>query len=71
MTTRKYLMPMARNKTTGQTVKIQDMDGLRYTSEQRFLCQERAERLAENMTQRTGDSWLPLIKEYVPSSRKN
>ena len=33
MTTRKYLMPMAKNSTTGQTVKIQDMDGLRYTSD--------------------------------------
>jgi hypothetical protein len=71
MSTRKYLMPMARNISTGQTVKIQDMGGLRYTHEQRFLCQERAEKLAETMTQRTGDSWLPLIKEYVPSSRKN
>ena len=64
-------MPMARNTTTGQTVKIQDMDGLRYTPEQRFLCQERAENLASSMTRRTGDSWIPVIKEYVPSVRKS
>jgi hypothetical protein len=70
MPTRKYLMPMARNTTTGQTVKIQDMDGLRYTQEQKFLCEQRAEKLAETMTQRTGDSWIPIIKEYVPSVRK-
>ena len=64
-------MPMARNTTTGQTVKIQDMDGLRYTPEQRVFCQERAEKLALSMTRRTGDSWIPVIKEYVPSARKS
>jgi hypothetical protein len=71
MTTRKYLMPMAKNSTTGQTVKVQDMDGLKYTSDQQLFCQQRAEQLAENMTQRTGDSWLPIIKEYIPSTRKS
>jgi hypothetical protein len=70
MTTRKYLMPMAKNSTTGQIVKIQDMDGSRYTLDQRLFCQQRAEQLAENMAQRTGDYWLPVVKEYVPSTRK-
>tara|TARA_B110000503_G_C7005360_1_gene353333 strand:- start:406 stop:621 length:216 start_codon:yes stop_codon:yes gene_type:complete len=70
MTTRKYLMPMARNTTTGQTIKIQELNGVRYTLDQRPFCQAQAEKLSKNMTERTGDSWLPVIKEYIPSIRK-
>ncbi len=36
-----YLLPKARNTRTGQTVKIQDLTGSRFTLAQRELAQDR------------------------------
>lgn len=64
-----YLLPMARNVITGQTVKNQDLTGARFTQNQHFLAEEQARILAEKMTQRTGVPWTPFVKPYVPSVR--
>lgn len=66
-----YLLPKARNTRTGQTVKIQDLTGARFTLSQRGLAQDRADQLAESMTARTGDSWLPFLETYTPSTRRS
>lgn len=65
-----YLLPKARNTRTGQTVKQQDLTGARFTLNQRSLCLEQAEKLATNMTQRTGDLWKGFVEVYTPTSRR-
>ena len=65
----KYLLAKARNTVTGQTVKNQDLSGARYTLAQRTLCQVEADRLAESMTARAGDTWVGFCEEYTPTSR--
>lgn len=66
-----YLMPKARNLITGQTVKSQALDGeARIELRQRALAQEQAQRLADQMTQRTGQPWTALVETYTPSSRR-
>jgi len=59
-----YIIPMARNIRTGQTVKSQDLSGTRYIPSQRRECQLLAERLANQMTQRGPDTWQPVIQPY-------
>ena len=59
-----YILPMARNLRTGQTVKSQDLSGRRLRPDQRRECQLMADRLAEQMTQRGSDQWEPVITEY-------
>lgn len=66
-----YLLPKARNKVTGQTVKIQDLDGHRITHSQRSLAQERANQLASDLTGRTGETWEGYVVEYTPSVRNS
>lgn len=66
----KYLLPMAKNVDTGQTVKIQDLTGFKYAQNQRSYCQEKANELASNLTERTGDSWVGFVKEYLPTYRR-
>lgn len=61
---------MARNLTTGQTVKTQDLTGNRFTLSQRSIAQENADRLAATMTNRTRDPWVGFLTEYTPSVRK-
>lgn len=65
-----YILPMARNSRTGQTVKYQDLSGARFGSHQRQECRLMAERLAQQMTERSGDEWTPIIQPYTPSQRK-
>jgi hypothetical protein len=65
-----YLLPKARNLTTGQTVKTQDLTGGRFTLAQRKLAQSAADQLAEKMYNRTGDTWTGFLVEYVPSVRR-
>jgi hypothetical protein len=65
-----YLLPMARNTVTGQTVKTQDLTGSRFTLAQRSLAEDMGRQLADRMTARTGDSWIGFVKEYVPSQRR-
>jgi hypothetical protein len=65
-----YLLPMARNETTGQTVKTQDLTGTRFTQRQRVLAEDMAQQLAERMTARTGDAWQGFVQSYTPSVRR-
>jgi hypothetical protein len=67
--TQKYLLPMARNSITGQTVKTQDLTGARIRLDQPHIAQDLAEQLATKMTARTGDIWFALVREYVPTQR--
>lgn len=65
-----FLLPKARNLVTGQTVKTQDLTGHRFTLQQRALADHAAQKLAESMTQRTGDSWVGFLETYTPSQRR-
>jgi len=65
-----YLLPMARNETTGQTVKTQDLTGARFTRQQRVLAENMAQQLAERMTARTGELWQGFVQLYTPSVRR-
>jgi|LakMenEpi03Aug12_release.lakeMendotaPanAssembly.Ray.scaffolds.fasta_scaffold3174471_1 hypothetical protein len=65
-----YILPMARNLRTGQTVKQQDLKGVRYGQHQRQQCQMMADRVAEQMTERTGDSWQGYCQPYTPTERR-
>jgi hypothetical protein len=64
-----YLLPMARNTRTGQTVKTQDLSGLRYTQNQRVLAESAADQCAAKMTARTGDTWQGFVRLYTPRER--
>jgi hypothetical protein len=64
-----YLLPMARNMITGETVKTQDLTGTRFTQKQRVLAEDTARQLADRMTARTGDTWQGFVKLYTPSER--
>jgi hypothetical protein len=65
-----YLLPMARNMITGQTVKTQDLTGTRFTQAQRFLAEDMAQQLADRMSARTGESWQGFVKLYTPTVRQ-
>jgi hypothetical protein len=65
-----YLLPMARNAVTGQTVKTQDLTGARFTQQQQVLAESAADQLAERMTARTGDAWVGFVQLYTPSVRR-
>ena len=65
-----YLLSKARNTVTGQTVKNQDLTGMRYSLSQRALCQEQADQLAAKMTARTGETWVGFCEAYVPTVRR-
>ncbi len=64
-----YLLPMARNMITGQTVKNQDLTGDRFTQRQRVLAEDMATQLAQRMTARTGETWQGFVQLYTPSVR--
>jgi hypothetical protein len=64
-----YLLPMARNTVTGQTVKTQDLTGTRFTQRQRVLAEDTARQLADRMTARTGDTWQGFTQLYTPTVR--
>ena len=61
-----YILPMARNRRTGETVKAQDLTGNRYQQHQRHDCLLEAERLARQLTDRTGDVWIAVVQSYTP-----
>jgi hypothetical protein len=65
-----FLLGKARSLLTGQTVKNQDLTGMRYTLAQRALCQEAADQLAAKMTARTGETWVGFCEAYVPTVRR-
>lgn len=64
-----YLLPMARNTVTGQTVKNQDLNGTVFTQRQRMLAEDIAGQLALKMTARTGVTWQGFVKLYTPTVR--
>jgi hypothetical protein len=64
-----YLLPMARNTVTGQTIKSQDLNNIRYTKLQRGIAQEMADKIAQNMSARTKQQWVGFLKEYTPRER--
>ena len=66
----KYLLPMAKNLTTGQTVKTQDLTGTRLTFRQRHIAEALSRQLADKMTARTGDPWIGFTQEYTPTIRR-
>jgi hypothetical protein len=66
-----YLLPMARNTVTGQTVKTQDLTGARFELSQRALAEDMARQLAEKMTNRTREPWQGFVQTYTPSQRKS
>jgi hypothetical protein len=61
-----YLLPMARNTVTGQTVKTQDLTGGRFQLSQQQQAQNSADRLAESLTQRTREQWQGFVRTYTP-----
>ena len=65
-----YLLPMARNVVTGQTVKTQDLTGERFTRHQQVLAEAAADQFAERMTARTGDAWVGFVQLYTPTHRR-
>lgn len=68
--TQHYLLPMARNLKTGQTVKTQDLTGTRLTAQQRNIAEALSNQLADKMSERTGDPWVGFTKPYTPSTRR-
>ena len=64
-----YLLPMARNMITGQTVKTQDLSGVKYTLNQRVLAETAADQCAAKMSARTGDTWQGFVQVYTPRPR--
>ena len=68
--TERYLLAKARNLTTGQTVKAQDLTGNRYQLSQRAIAEDMARQLAEKMTQRTREPWQGFVEEYTPTYRR-
>ena len=65
-----YLLPMARNTVTGQTVKTQDLTGTRFTQRQRVLAEDVARQLADRMSARTGATWQGFVQLYTPTVRQ-
>lgn len=59
-----YLLPAAVNVNTRQTVKTQDLKGVRYTRRQRSLAQQEADRIASRMTAQTNETWVGTLIEY-------
>jgi hypothetical protein len=66
----RYIMPMAHNRRTGETVKEMDLSGSRYQQHQRQDCLLTAQRLAAQLTARTGDDWTAIIQPYTPDRLK-
>jgi len=64
-----FLLPMARNTVTGETVKQQDLTGTRFTLRQRPMCQEQADRLARKQSELTNQPWTGFVLQYTPSTR--
>jgi hypothetical protein len=66
----RYLLPQARNTVTGQTIKTQDLTGMRFGLNQRELALEVAQQVADKLSGRTGELWTGIVVEYTPSSRR-
>lgn len=66
----RYLLPQAKNTLTGQTIKTQDLTGMRFNLNQRELALEVAQQVATKLSGRTGEPWTGIVVEYTPSSRR-
>lgn len=66
-----YLVTKARNIATGQTVKSQDLTGVRLELRQRALADQLATQLAEKMTRTTGQAWQGFVEVYTPPDRRS
>ena len=66
MAAKRFLLPMARNTVTGETVKTQDLNGVHFTLTQSSLARVIADRLAEDLTARTGVTWVGFLRPYNP-----
>jgi hypothetical protein len=64
-----YLIAKARNTRTRQTVKQQDLAGLRFALHQRDLAQLTADQLANSMSRRSRDLWQGFVEEYTVAKR--
>jgi hypothetical protein len=64
-----YLIAKARNTRTRQTVKQQDLTGLRFALHQRDLAQLTADQLAVSMSRRSRDLWQGFVEEYTVAKR--
>lgn len=64
-----YLLIKAKCVETGQTMKIQDLDGTRMRLDQRWIAEERAAQFAQKQSERTRQTWLPVVEVYTPSQR--
>lgn len=66
--THTHVLAMARNLTTGQTVKEQDLTGHRYLNNLRGKdwCQQAADKLAARMDNRVPGGWEARIVPYTP-----
>lgn len=65
-----YLLPMARCLETGQTVKQQDLKGVKYDLAHRREAELMAEQLADSMQRKTGRTWSGFLKPYTPTARR-
>jgi acetyl-CoA carboxylase carboxyltransferase component len=66
MAAKRFLLPMARNTVTGETVKTQELGGSHFTRTQEPLAKIIATKLAEDMTARSGVTWVGFLREYNP-----
>jgi len=64
-----FLLPMARNMITGQTVKTQDLTGSRFALNQRKLAEDLCQQLARRLSERTGVEWQGFLQTYTPTQR--
>lgn len=60
-----YLMPAARNIQSGQLLKKQDLSGRRYSLKNRQEAWTVSEILAEDLTARTRETWVPELITYT------
>ncbi len=58
-----YLMPMARCRETGQTVKSNDLSA-KFSITQRRDAEQQSRTLAEQMQWKTGREWTGFVQEY-------
>ena len=59
-----YFMPAARNTTTEQRVKSQDLSGQRFSRFEQAEAWLHAERLADLQTRRNRETWVAELIEY-------
>lgn len=67
---KQYLLAKARNVSTGQTVKAQDLTGLRFELHQRAIAEDAAQQLAQKMSAKSGVQWVGFVEQYTPSLRQ-